>query len=131
MPIAPKAEDYNPFYGDFLKDEGTARLSAFNAEVTGWAAEMHLEPALAQPSLSAWSSSVPSWRQCRLRHERFGGPAGEVVLQKVGTEEALAELKQRAKAVLGAAKGNTKFFSRRCEQPCVERRVAPSNVGES
>jgi len=71
---------------------------------------MHLEPALGTaiierlvelgPKLEAMSPEARTvWRTSRRG----------LFLQKVGTEEALAELKQRAKAVLGAAKGNTKF----------------------
>ena len=97
----PTPSDYKPLYGQFLADKGTEHLARFDAEVREWAAHVGLEANLARLLLNAWSS----WGRVYAKWSPETGRAGsdqneQTLLQRAGSAEALAAMREAAKAVL-------------------------------
>jgi hypothetical protein len=108
LPIDVKPSDYRPVYNpDFAASLPAARLVLLNTELTTWAAETGFQAAAGTAVIELLSELGPrliamdqdqraAWQDSQER----------LALQTLKTPEAVAKLKEQAKAALGIAKGN-------------------------
>ncbi len=107
LPSNPTPADYKPSYGDFAKDKTTEHLGQFNTEMTQWAAAVGFAPEIGTAVIERLVEVAP--RLAGMSPEQraeWVDQQDQIMLQRVGSPQALAELKEQAKKALGIAKGN-------------------------
>ena len=107
LPFNPTPADYKPSYGDFAKDKTTEHLGQFNTEMTRWAAAVGFSPEIGTAVIERLVEVAP--RLAAMTPEQpaeWVDQQDQIMLQRVGSPQALAELKEQAKKALAIAKGN-------------------------
>jgi hypothetical protein len=97
----PTPADYKPLYGQFLADKGTEHLARFDAEVRQWAAHVGLEANLGKAMIERMVELAPKLRVMEPEgRTRWIDQNEQTLLQRAGSAEALAAMREAAKAVL-------------------------------
>ena len=97
----PTPSDYKPLYGQFLADKGVEHLGRFHAEVTEWAAHVGLEANLGKAMIERMVELGPKLRNMEPEERtRWTDQQEQFLLQRAGGAEALAAMRESAKAVL-------------------------------
>jgi hypothetical protein len=97
----PQPSDYKPLYGQFLADKGTEHLARFDAEVREWAAHVGLESNLGKAMIERMVELGPKLRDMPPEErQQWQDQNEQTLLQRAGSAEALAAMRESAKAVL-------------------------------
>jgi hypothetical protein len=97
----PTPSDYKPLYGQFLADKGTEHLARFDAEVREWAAHVGFESNLGKAMIERMIELGPRLRDMEPEDRtRLIAQNEQILLQRAGSAEALAAMREAAKAVL-------------------------------
>ena len=130
LPSNPTPADYKPSYGDFAKDKTTEHLGQFNTEMTRWAAAVGFSPEIGTAVIERLVEVAP--RLAVMTPEQraeWVDQQDQIMLQRVGSPQALAELKEQAKKALASRRGTG--FRKRPRRPRRSMTLAADDLGQS
>lgn len=107
LPLEPKPASYSPAFDEgFAADKTPEHLAKFNAEMTDWAAGMGFSAPTGNAVIEHLTKVAPQVSRMSAEEQAtWKGEQERLALRVVGTEEALAAHRERARAALGMVKG--------------------------